>query len=286
MFKLNLEHFFLSNIIEELNFIIGRLFKMAKFLFKEKSGLAIEPSKSHFYVIYFILFMAFIFMMNEASTYLVQWYQSVTALSAGYHYIEYVHFNSSFYMETSLLIVSVVYLVILGMTIYSFIRRENIYKRIALLLFSLMPFLFIGYHYQNVDDFMYKPISKLYNLASKEKNFVNSDVGMRFRKALIENDYSTLKSISNNLTSLMGVPSKLLEEKEVIVNVIPLPELKASFVKIKKEFTSYSEYKEFYTQSLDVFQKSDLKTKPEFVLLMSMLILPENDYTIFLQNYY
>lgn len=239
-----------------------------------------EYSKFQIYLTGFILILVSIGALYISTSTLVALINHKVAITSDYQYAKIAPFTiepTFFYL---MIMCGVVYSFLVLTTIFSWINRVSWSKTIIYTILSLIPVGVIAYQYQTTDEFMYEPISQLYESSAKSNpNFSKSPIGLRFSKALVSHDYSSLKEISNNLDALKLMDFKSNKIVE-IVNLLPLPQSVAAFKKMMTDtsgFVSLADYKAFYNTLLVEFKASDAVNKKEFIFLVD-LIHPDRYY--------
>jgi hypothetical protein len=160
-------------------------------------------------------------------------------------------------------------------TVLSWIKRDNLKKSLFMTTISLIPAVFFVYNYQNTDEYMYQPISELYEkLVLANPTFSKSDIGLQFSKALTTHDYASLKKITNDMDSIKKMDFKWNSKIGEVINLLPLPKSVEAFKAMTSDntrFISVSDYKHFYDNLLIEFKASDIASKKEFIYLIESI---------------
>jgi len=240
-----------------------------------------QYSNFQIYITGAVLTLLTMFLLYISTSTLVSLINHKVAMTSDYQYAKIVPFSvdeSSFYL---MLMFGILYCFVILYTIFSWINRVSWSRAILYTAVALIPVGMVAYQYQSTDEFMYEPISKLYESSVKANpNFAQSPMGVKFSKALAAHDYATLKEISNNLDALKLMDFKSNKIIE-IVDLLPLPQSVATFKKMLSEkggFVSLADYKAFYTALLVDFKASESANKKEFIFLIDM-IHPDRYYT-------
>jgi hypothetical protein len=195
------------------------------------------------------------------------------AISAGYTYADLFQ-PGDYSFNMIALMFFFTYFTFVVATVLSWIKRDNLKKSIIMTILSLIPAVFFVYNYQNTDEYMYQPISELYEkLVLANPTFAKSDIGLQFSKALTTHDYASLKKITNNMDSLKPMDFKFNKISEV-VHLLPLNKSVDSFNNMTKNtnaFISVADYKNFYNDLLVEFKASDIASKKEFIYLIDSI---------------
>lgn len=225
--------------------------------------------------LYFLSFFVIIFIVLNSAAAFYKYSHIKSAFKSGYQYAPYIIYDDS--LATIMLIIfAIVYGVGLG-----YLLVIGLFEKIANLCVIIgvaLPIIFYMFHYESIEKYMYPQINNLYNLIKVDQAFTNSPLGIKFKRAIDEKDYTTLKELSNNLPSLAKVPQEKLNEMEAIINVIPVPELETAFREFKRGYVSYAKYDLFYEKAWLIFKLSDYKNNEEFSLLMRKLKIITYDY--------
>lgn len=195
------------------------------------------------------------------------------ALSSEYHYAQSADFDMDKSSAYFILPVLLAYLFLVVQTIYCWINNAHLKKRVLFTMLSVLPLIMIAFQYKSTDEFMYQPISELYDKTVKSNpSFSKSPIGVKFSKALVSKDYSTLKEISNDLDSLKNIDLKNNQIVDVI-NLFPLKSVDTfnQSLAATKGYLSLSDYKKFYTVLLTDFKNSEIAGKKEFVYLIGLI---------------
>lgn len=250
---------------------------------KENNNSTIQPEYSKFQIYTTVLFFTSLtlFLLFMSTSTFVALINHKVAITSDYQYAKIAPFDidqSFFYI---MLMFGIMYCFLILYTIFSWINRTSWSRSVLYTIAALIPVGMVAYQYQSTDDFMYAPISRLYdNSVKANPNFSQSPIGIRFSKALAAHDYATLKNISNNLDALKLMDFKSNKIIE-IVDLLPLPQSVSAFKKMLSEqggFVSLADYKAFYTALLVEFKASDSVNKKEFIFLIDM-IHPDRYYT-------
>lgn len=204
------------------------------------------------------------------------------ALSTGYEYARYITYHPS---EFNFLFYYIIFMggfFFLLKKIYINNDYEgivlSILKTMRLILFISIPILFFIYvNYESVDKVMYKPIQNLYNIANEDKSFKNTALEIKFKKALDEKDYETLKTISNDIKSIAKLTPERFAEIDEVITSLSIPEIKSDFNTFKNSYRSYTSYDKFYNNSIDRLG-STLDTNSELRYLIKKLEITNYDY--------
>lgn len=202
-------------------------------------------------------------------------------LSAGYEYAQYVSYRSPVYTAVGTLIIV---LTIIGFFLYKFYKNDDslvvfILRSMRIIVVANVPILILVFlNYESVDKVMYKFTKKLYDIANEDKSFKNTETAIQFKKALDENDYTTLKTISNDINRLAKLPKEKLAEIEEIVSVISVPEIKNNFNTFKNGYKSYKDYDIFYNKSIKILSETDYRFSSELQYLMKKIKITTYDY--------
>jgi len=250
---------------------------------KEVDKTTIERKHSNFqiYMTGAVFVLVTMFLLYTSTSTVVALINHKVALTSDYQYAKVAPFSvdqSFFYI---MMMFGILYCFLILYTIFSWINRISWSRSILYTVVSLIPVGMIAYQYQSTDEFMYAPISRLYDSSVKANpNFAQSPIGVKFSKALATHDYSTLKEISNNLDALKLMDFKSTKIIE-IVDLLPLPQSVGSFKKMLSDtggFVSLADYKSFYNALLVEFKASESANKKEFIFLIDM-IHPDRYYT-------
>lgn len=226
--------------------------------------------------LYFLSFFVILFIiLNSAAAAFYKYSHIKSAFKSGYQYAPYIIYDDSL-ATIMLFIFAIAYGVGLG-----YLLVIGLFEKIAnvcVIIGVALPIIFYMFHYESIEKYMYPQINNLYNLIKVDQAFTNSPLGIKFKRAIDEKDYTTLKELSNNLPSLAKVPQEKLNEMEAIINVIPVTELETAFREFKRGYVSYAEYDLFYEKAWLIFNQSDYKNNEEFSLLMKKLKIITYDY--------
>lgn len=195
------------------------------------------------------------------------------ALSSDYKYAQFATFSMDKTLIYFLLPFIFVYTYIILQTLFHWINNVELKKKVYFTAASILPLIMIAVQYQSTDEFMYKPISTLYDETVKENpNFIKSPIGIKFAKALSTHDYVTLKEVSNDLEALKMIDLKTNQIIEV-VNLFPLKSVDTfnKMITDSQGFVSLSDYKKFYDGFMTEFKSSPIADKKEFVFLIVMI---------------
>lgn len=243
---------------------------------KETDKPTIQQQYSNFqiYITGAVFTLLTMFLLYISTSTLVSLINHKVAITSDYQYAKVAPFTvdeTSFYM---MLIFGILYSFVILHTIFSWINRVSWSRSVLYTVVALIPVGMVAYQYQSTDEFMYEPISSLYESSVKANpNFAQSPMGIKFSKALAARDYSTLKEISNNLDALKLMDFKSNKIIE-IVDLLPLPQSVSEFKTMLSEkggFVSLADYKAFYTALLVEFKASASANKKEFIFLIDMI---------------
>jgi hypothetical protein len=196
------------------------------------------------------------------------------ALTSDYQYAKLAPNN----IEPSLFYLTImcvfIYLFILLKTAFSWINRPDTFQPVLYTVAALVPIIMIAFQYKSTDEYMYPYIKDLYEKTIvSNPNFSNSTVGLQVHKALLSNDYTTLKIISNNIDNFKPMEFKFNKIAEV-VNLLPLPNSVYKFNNTTNNgsgFVSVADYKQFYTELLVEFKASEIASRKEFIYLIDSI---------------
>jgi hypothetical protein len=224
---------------------------------------------------YFIYLYCNVIVVEQIKTHHIN-----NALEYGYEYIQYMVYKPSMTIMFMTILTIIIGCSYIGLALMIIIDRQHPWEWLLLHLAILSsPFIItMLISYQNIDKFMAPHISSLYDLVNTDKTFKDTNIERKFKKAIEENDYVTLKTISNDLSSLAKVSPEQLAVVEEIVNVIPITEIKGSFNTFKNGFISYAEYNLFYANALTAFYNSSYRENPELSLLLKKMKITTYDY--------
>lgn len=244
-----------------------------------------ETSKKRDYsLVYVFLFFALMYGVYFLFNNVIDFYMISHALNqAGresYAYSQYITHPYSVFMVLNILLIGIPYAVYFEFVIIRFYIFTNPVKSILLrfLLAGIPFFILIPINYQSADKLMASQINNLYNVVNTDSTFANTKIAVELKKSLMNNDYATLKELSNNLKEFAKLTPEQLSNAEEIVNVIPIEEIKENFKVFKAGFKSYANYEKFYNNALTVFNQSTCKDNPELMLLMKKLEVKDYDY--------
>jgi len=212
-------------------------------------------------------------MMFICTNIAVELINQYVARSSDYQYAQFATFSMDKSLIYFLLPFIFVYTYIILQTLFHWINKVELKKKVYFTVASLLPLIMVAFQYQSTDEFMYQPINNLYSETVKENpNFVKSPVGIKFAKALSTHDYATLKEISNDLDALKMIDLKTNQIIEV-VNLFPLKSVDTfnKMITDSQGFVSLSDYKKFYTNFMSDFKNSSIADKKEFVFLIVMI---------------
>ena len=225
--------------------------------------------------LFIVLFSGFIVLsiMYFCTNILVALINQHVALSSEYQYAKFATFSvdkASIYFTLPFLLV---YLFLFMQTVFHCINNVDLKRKTYFTLFSVLPLLMIAFQYKSTDEFMYQPISSLYDETVKlNPSFAKSPIGIKFSKALISHDYDTLKEFSNDLDALKIIDlknNKILE----VVNLFPLKSVDTfnQSLTSTQGHLSLADYKKFYAILLTDFKSSEIAGKKEFVYLIGLI---------------
>ena len=198
------------------------------------------------------------------------------AISSEYHYAKVANFSVDKTSVYFLIPFLFVYAFIVLQTVFHWINKTHLKKKVFFTAVSILPLIMIAFQYKSTDEFMYHPISALYDETVKlNPSFNKSPIGIKFAKALVSHDYSTLKEVSNDLDALKIIDLKNNHIVEV-VNLFPLKSVETfnKSLTATQGYLSLSDYKKFYAAFLTEFKGSEIAGRKEFVFLI-WLISPD-----------
>ena len=225
--------------------------------------------------LFIVLFSGFIVLtiMYFCTTILVALINQHVALSSEYQYAKFATFSVDKVSIYFILPFLFVYLFLFMQTVFHWINNVDLKRKTYFTLFSVLPLLMIAVQYKSTDEFMYQPISALYDETVKiNPNFAKSPIGKKFSKALVSHDYATLKEVSNDLEALKIIDLKNNQIVEII-NLFPLKSVDTfnQALTATQGYLSLSDYKKFYTTFSSDFKSSEIAGKKEFVYLIGLI---------------